>query len=70
MEKTLGAFEENELVALIMCAFSKAFDIISHEILLGKLKTLWHPRNYFKIFHVLLIRENAGGFCWGSKFGS
>lgn len=36
-KKMLGSFED-EMVALMMWDLTKAFDIISHNILLGKLK--------------------------------
>lgn len=37
IEEVLGAYEERESVALVMCDLSKAFDVISHDILLAKL---------------------------------
>lgn len=36
-KKILGSFED-EMVALIMWEFGKAFNIVPHNILLGKLK--------------------------------
>lgn len=53
---TLGAFEGNKSVDLIMCDSSKDFDVISRTTLQGKLKHYGILRTALKIFEVSLSR--------------
>ena len=50
----LSGFDESKLTAMVLLSMSKAFDSVSHEILLLKLKDVGASNTFFRWFHSYL----------------